>query len=32
MDKSKVNNGNDPTYGYGALAGSGTSNLSIKRM
>ena len=32
LDKSKVFNGNDATYGYGALAGSGTSNLSIKRM
>lgn len=32
MDKSKVHNGNDPTYGYGALAGSGTSILSIKRL
>jgi hypothetical protein len=32
MDKSKVHNGNDSTYGYGALAGSGTSILSIKRL
>jgi hypothetical protein len=32
MDKSKVFNGSDPTYGYGALAGAGTSTLSIKRM
>ncbi len=32
MDRSKVFNGNDPTYGYGALAGSGTSTLSIKRL
>ena len=32
MDKSKVFNGNDKTYGYGALAGVGTTNLSIKRM
>lgn len=32
MDKSKVHNGNDATYGYGALAGSGTSILSIKRL
>lgn len=32
MDKSKVYNGNDHTYGYGALAAPGTSDLSIKRM
>lgn len=32
MDKSKVFNGNDPTYGYGALAGPGTTNLDIVRM
>lgn len=32
MDKSKVFNGNDATYGYGALAGPGTSNLDIVRM
>ncbi len=32
MDKSKVFNGNDKTYGYGALAGVGTTNLSVKRM
>jgi hypothetical protein len=32
MDKSKVFNGNDPTYGYGALAGPGTDQLYIKKM
>jgi len=32
MDKSKVFNGNDPTYGFGALAGTATSNLFIKRL
>ena len=32
MDKSKVFNGNDHPYGYGALAGPGTSNLDIIRM
>lgn len=32
MDKSKVYNGNDPTYGYGALAGSATSILNIRRL
>lgn len=32
MDKSKVFNGNDPTYGYGALAGPGTTDLDIARL
>jgi hypothetical protein len=32
MDKSKVFNGNDHTYGYGALAGPGTANLNIVRL
>lgn len=32
MDKSKVFNGNDQTYGYGALASPGTTLLNIKRM
>ncbi len=32
MDKSKAYNGNDKTYGYGALAGVGTTSLFIKRM
>lgn len=32
MDKSKVHNGNDSTYGYGALAGSATSILNIRRL
>ncbi len=32
MDKSKVFNGNDLTYGYGALASPGTTQLNIKRM
>lgn len=32
MDKSKVFNGNDITYGYGTLAGPGTTQLNIKRM
>ncbi len=32
MDKSKVFNANDPTYGYGALASPGTTQLNIKRM
>jgi hypothetical protein len=32
MDKSKVFNGNDHTYGYGYLASPGTKILSIRRM
>ena len=32
MDKSKVFNGNDHTYGYGYLASPGTNTLYVKRM
>jgi hypothetical protein len=32
LDRSTVYNGKDLTYGYGALASSGTDKLSIKRM
>ena len=32
IDRSTVYNGNDPTYGYGPLAGLGTSTLSIRKL
>lgn len=32
IDRSNVFNGNDPCYGYGSLAGPGTSRLNIKRL
>ena len=32
LDKSSVFNGNDPTYGFGALASPGTNILSIRRL
>lgn len=32
LDKSKVHNGNDPTYGFGALASISTKTLSIRKL
>ena len=32
LDKSKVHNGGDATYGFGSLASFATSTLSIRRL
>lgn len=32
LDKSKVHNGNDATYGYGSLASFATETLNIRRL
>ena len=32
LDKSKVHNGNDPTYGFGTLASIATSTLDIRKI